>query len=97
MAENHTKTMCQLSNDLSTTGNIEEGNSSQDFKVADAAEALCRTILRYEKCIRCGKSIKLTYLKKKYAFLLIRFTQCLYSRGQYNMTFKFEFKSFCQF
>nr|XP_034318676.1 transient receptor potential cation channel subfamily M member 2-like [Crassostrea gigas] len=54
LAENHTKTMCQLSNDLSTTGNIEEGNSSQDFKVADAAEALCRTILRYEKCIRCG-------------------------------------------
>lgn len=47
--------MCQSFEDSNTTGNIEEGNSSQDFKVAEAAKALCRTILRYEKCFRCGK------------------------------------------
>lgn len=49
--------MCQPSEDNKTTGNIEEGNSSQDFKVAEAAKALCRTILRYQKFFRCGKSI----------------------------------------
>lgn len=49
--------MFQPSEEFDTTENIEEGNSSQEFKVAEAAKALCRTILRYEKCIQCGKNI----------------------------------------
>lgn len=36
-----------------TTVEIHEGSESQDSGVADAAETLCRTILRYEKCTRC--------------------------------------------
>lgn len=41
---------------------IDETSTPQDSEVAGAAETLCRTLLRYKKCIRCGKSVLLLFV-----------------------------------
>lgn len=38
--------------------NDDELQKSKNSSVENAAKALCRTILRYEKCSQCGKYIQ---------------------------------------
>lgn len=50
--------MCHTQNTWKKTEPVEKiaGGSKLKSEVADAAETLCRTVLRYEKCTRCDKS-----------------------------------------
>nr|XP_034319204.1 uncharacterized protein LOC109618232 isoform X3 [Crassostrea gigas] len=59
LKENETRTMCHTKKKKKSTETTEtaieinKGSESQDSEVADAAETLCCTILRYEKCTLC--------------------------------------------
>lgn len=70
MEETETEKMCQQPKYFKSTGDIVEENSANDSTVADAAKALCCKILRYEKCTRCGKDLKLIHLKEIWFDLL---------------------------
>lgn len=59
----HTKKKKKSTETTETAIEINKGSESQDSEVADAAETLCRTILRYEKCTLCGKSLQKKYSK----------------------------------
>lgn len=59
----HTKKKKKSTETTETAIEINKGSESQDSEVANAAETLCRTILRYEKCTLCGKSLQKNYSK----------------------------------
>lgn len=66
----HTKKKKKSTETTETAIEINKGSESQDSEVADAAETLCCTILRYEKCTLCGKSHK-KIIRKAYGRITI--------------------------
>lgn len=49
--------MCHAYANLKKMGGKRQHSKSPEDDVANAAETLCRSILRYKECKRCGKTL----------------------------------------